>query len=85
MSGIDTEKVGMTKEELKDKIFNAMIDVWLAYEQSIGVEYGDVHFSVEFEIDELYEKIAELIIYNFDFFKACEEEAEKGATQNVEI
>lgn len=75
----------MSKEELKEKITEAMNSVWLAYEESIGVEYGDVHFSVAFEIDELYEKIAELIIFNFDFFKACETEAQKGAEQNVEI
>lgn len=54
----------MNREELKAIIEDAMNEVWLKYEEAEGVDYGSVHFGIEMELDDIYEKIADMMILN---------------------
>lgn len=54
----------MSKEELKNRLESAVYGVWGEYKTALGIENGDVHFSIAFETEDFCDQIADMIILN---------------------
>ena len=56
----------MTREELLNKIDEKVNEIFYDYQTSEGIAYGDISPTNAFALDELEEKLADLVIYSME-------------------